>query len=318
MKAPDISVVICFFGDYCNFAQQCLSSLVAQEFKDFEVVLILDGPTRFRSQLYNDLKSSGLNFTFIENPKNLSLLQSRSRAASRANGTYLAFLDHDDTYPPNFLAELHQTAQVMHADVVECPIFEYEIDGTLSRSRRFRTDKLRTDEEILLCYLIGRSANNLVTKLVRKAVWDRSCGELMADLKNAYVNYAEDILFTVSVYKHARVYATTSDTHYNYIKRPSSSVNPHSLDVVRNSASQLQVVLDYVERNSQYLLAPDAIAAFFRREAAWGLDHLDRRLTHIASRTRLSPHSVHQCRQRIAAMRKRYLEKYLRPSPAKT
>lgn len=317
MHVPEISVIICFFGDYCDFGQKCLASLASQQFSNFEVVVNLDGPTRFRAQLYADLRASGLRFTFIENSKNLGLLQSRSRAASRANGTYLAFLDHDDTYPPNYLAELHGTAQVMHADVVECPIFEYEIDGTVSRSRRFRTDKLRTDEEILRCYFIGRSANNLVTKLVRKAVWDQGCGELMADLKDAYVNYAEDILFTVSVYKHARVYATTSDTHYNYIKRPSSSVNPHSLDVVRNSAIQLQVVLDYVERKFPALLAPDVVAAFFRREAAWALNHLDHRLIHIASSTRLAPHSFHQCRQRIATMRKRYLEKYLRPGLAR-
>lgn len=314
MNAPAISVIICFFGDYCDFGQKCLASLMAQQFRNFEVVVILDGPSRFRSQLYADLRASGLNFTFIENPKNLSLLQSRSRAAARAKGTYLAFLDHDDTYPRNFLAELHQTAEAAQADIVECPIFEFEIDGMVSRSRRFRTDKLRTGEDILLCYFIGRSANNLVTKLVRKAVWAQGCGELIADLKDAYVNYAEDILFTVSIYKHARIYATTSDTHYNYIKRPSSSVNPHSLDVVRNSANQLQVVLDYVERNFAALLAPDVVAAFYRREAAWALNHLDHRLTHIASRARLNPHSVHQCRQRIATIRKRYLEKYLRPA----
>jgi glycosyltransferase involved in cell wall biosynthesis len=305
-----ISVVISFFGDYCEFGEKCLASLVKQEFTDFEVIMILDGPTRFRSRVYHDLHKSGLRFKFIENTRNLGLLQSRAKAGSRASGTYMAFLDHDDTYPANFLKELHRTATEAGADVVECPIFEYEVDGTIGRSRRFGRTRSRLGHEILLAYLLGRSANNLVTKLIRRSVWDAGCRDLLSDLGQAYVNYAEDILFTVNVFNNARVYATTSRTHYNYIKRPSSSVNPHSLDVVMSSAEQLRIVLGHIERCFGGSVASEATSRFYLREATWALDHLERRLANIAARVRLNPSSVHACKNRIAALRKRYVERF--------
>jgi glycosyltransferase involved in cell wall biosynthesis len=87
-----------------NDLKRCLDSVVAQTFRDFEVLVCDDGSTDATAELVSLYKGSlNLTYHWAENfggparPRNLGLRLAR--------GTYVALLDSDDWWAPRKLAE---------------------------------------------------------------------------------------------------------------------------------------------------------------------------------------------------------------------
>lgn len=275
---PEISVIISFYGDYCNFGSDCLASLVRQELQNFEIVFIQDGPTEFQGQLQKDLLGSGLNFVYLINSSNVGALESRIRASREALGRYIAFLDHDDAYSDNFLSQMHLAAKEYGVDVVECGINIVAEDGGKELFRRFECGDSRFGRDIVIQYLRGFSHNNLWNKLIVKDRFDAASSELCQDMSTMGWNFFEDLLLVVVLYKNSGSYATTCDTHYNYVQRSGSNANPVEIEKIVTAIRQIVLIADYVNQKLSATSTVRDLRLFHERETRWGLDHMRRRL----------------------------------------
>ena len=116
---PEISVVVPLFNAE-KFIGECLESLRAQTFRDFEVVVVDDCSTdsscaiveRYAQKFGGRLKFFGMekNSGGGATPRNKGLKFSR--------GEYVFFVDGDDLLTPTALEELHSAAKNFSADVV--------------------------------------------------------------------------------------------------------------------------------------------------------------------------------------------------------
>lgn len=120
---PEISVLIPIYNVE-SYLEECLDSLRAQTFRDFEAICINDGSTdgsRDIIQKYLDLDS---RFKVIDKP-NSGYGASMNLGLEQATGTYLAILESDDKFEPNALEFLYQTATQHEAEVVKADFWLY-------------------------------------------------------------------------------------------------------------------------------------------------------------------------------------------------
>lgn len=88
------------------FLRNCFNSILAQDFTDFEVVVIDDGSTDGSSEILKDYASKDPRI-HVYHFDNAGVSYSRRRGIALASGEYIVFVDSDDTINPNLLSNLY-------------------------------------------------------------------------------------------------------------------------------------------------------------------------------------------------------------------
>ena len=120
---PEISIVLPVYN-VAGYIDQCMESVVAQTYPDFEAILVNDGSTDDSAAKCAEWVSRDPRIRFIDKP-NGGVSSARNRGIEEARGTYLAFVDPDDWLDERYLETLHTRAVQTGADFVECDIWRY-------------------------------------------------------------------------------------------------------------------------------------------------------------------------------------------------
>ena len=133
MNAPKISVIIPLYNSE-KYIRQCLVSVLASKFTDYELLVVDDHSTdnslaevkkllphfNGRMKILSTEKNSGGSGV----PRNVGI--------ENAAGKYVTFIDHDDIILPDALELFYNTAEIYNADVVHAEryfIFMREFNG---------------------------------------------------------------------------------------------------------------------------------------------------------------------------------------------
>lgn len=101
---PRFSVVIPLYNK-AAYIQKTLDSVLAQEFTDFEVIVVDDGSTDNGGKIIKSVKDSRINYFYQENQ---GVSKARNKAIELASGEYLALLDADDLWNTHHLKIIDQ------------------------------------------------------------------------------------------------------------------------------------------------------------------------------------------------------------------
>ena len=108
--------------------RQAVDSLKAQNYRNYEVILVDDGSPSAEAQAL--LKTLETEFAArrwrIIRQENQYMWRARNNAARQARGDYLAFMDDDNIATPHWLARAMQVAQRTHADMVTSTMTLFE------------------------------------------------------------------------------------------------------------------------------------------------------------------------------------------------
>lgn len=125
---PVVSVIVPVF-DVAAYVGGAIQSLLDQTLADFEAIIVDDGST--------DDSASRAMAAFGDDPRfrliaqgNRGLSGARNRGLSVARGRYVAFLDADDSYAPEFLQTLVGMIERDGTDWAACAIELIYADGT--------------------------------------------------------------------------------------------------------------------------------------------------------------------------------------------
>ena len=99
-KHPTVSVVIATYN-YGRFLSEAIDSVLAQTFKDFEVIVVDDGSTDNTSEVIL-IYLSRHNFHYIKK-ENGGQASAKNRGIDESKGEFIAFLDADDVWFPTKL-----------------------------------------------------------------------------------------------------------------------------------------------------------------------------------------------------------------------
>src|SRR5690349_23996482 len=93
MNDPAISVLLPVHNG-APFLRKSIDSVLSQSFPDFELIIINDGSTDESAQIilsYNDER-----IRYVENERNIGLIESLNKGIELAKGQYIARMDADD------------------------------------------------------------------------------------------------------------------------------------------------------------------------------------------------------------------------------
>ena len=107
---------------------ECLDSVLAQTFKDMEIICVNDGSPDNCLSILEEYQKKDSRIRII-NKENQGLAAARNTGIENARGEYIAFLDSDDKVAPDFLEKLY--AHITEADCVEVGVKYFKNDEEL-------------------------------------------------------------------------------------------------------------------------------------------------------------------------------------------
>lgn len=140
---PFVSVIVPIYNVE-RYVGECVSSLRAQTFSDFEVVCVDDGSTDSSARVARTAAAGDGRFLFVER-ENGGLSAARNTGLDHATGEYACFLDSDDAYAPDALARLASTASALDVDVLD---FTAHTFYETRRARRLREENFEDRADI--------------------------------------------------------------------------------------------------------------------------------------------------------------------------
>lgn len=114
MKKTFVSVVVPVYNVE-PFLPECVESILAQTWQNYEVILVDDGSTDSSGKMCDDYARKNTRVRVIHK-KNGGLSSARNAGIDIALGNYIAFVDSDDAVHPDYLKVLVEIAEGLDAD----------------------------------------------------------------------------------------------------------------------------------------------------------------------------------------------------------
>ncbi len=108
MTHPPRVTVVTIFLNAQAYLREAIDSVLAQDFTDFELIMVDDGSTDRSTRIARDyVKRHPGRCSYMEHPghANRGTSASRNAGIARARGEYVAFIDADDAWKPEKLRE---------------------------------------------------------------------------------------------------------------------------------------------------------------------------------------------------------------------
>lgn len=126
---PTISVIIPVYNA-AKTLNRCLNSIIAQDFKDFEVLLVDDGSTDDSGKICDEYRFKDERVK-VFHKKNGGASSARNVGLDNAEGDYIVFSDADDYVESNWLSEFERNNK--DVDIVISSFFMHHVSyGTKS------------------------------------------------------------------------------------------------------------------------------------------------------------------------------------------
>ena len=163
-----VSVIIPAFNAE-RFIQEALESVFQQTFRDVEVVVVNDGSTDGTCQAVQPYLS---RIVYVEQ-ENKKLPTARNAGAAASSGEYLAFLDADDCFLPEKLAQQVAYLDAHPAVGLVASGYDYvDADGSFLR----RVESWRQGDQITLLSLLRGGLTAVHAVLMRREWFERVGG----------------------------------------------------------------------------------------------------------------------------------------------
>lgn len=216
-----------------EYLSDCMNSVLTQNFRDYEVVLVDDGSTD---------NSGTLCDSYTQDPRvrvihkdNEGLLQARRTGIAQAKGEFCIFLDSDDAMAAGTLERIDNRLRETEADILifnMALIYNDDFSAPKLCNPVFSEDRVFTGEqekrEIYEKLLYGFALNNLVLKVIRTPLVQGDDTDYAA-MKNT--SMGEDLMQSFYPITKAKSIAYTGACCYYY--RQNNTSMTHFVDPAR-------------------------------------------------------------------------------------
>ena len=121
MKTPFFSIILPVYNAK-NYISETLKSILDQEFKNYELLVIDDGSTDGSSDLVRKLTDGYSNIKYFRK-ENGGICDARNYGLEKAIGKYIMFCDHDDLMLNGVLSEVYSVLKKTNTNILK---FSYE------------------------------------------------------------------------------------------------------------------------------------------------------------------------------------------------
>lgn len=249
MKNKLISIIVPVYNCEC-YLHSCVDSILAQTYKDLEIILVNDGSEDCSGQICDEYALKDKRIKVIHK-QNGGQQEARNEGIAVAQGELIGFVDSDDWIEPQMYEKLFNAMN--DADLITSGIIKHDQDGNI---KEIWTDPLPEDvytgkEKMEFVFdnlflfrdynrgrVIGGICNNMVCKLFRSSI-----AKKIYQTANIYLKYEEDAVFCFLYTLQCKKIIITHESYYHY---------RYNADSISNKASS-----GFWERRNQYYVAID-------------------------------------------------------------
>lgn len=191
MTDPLVSIIVPVYNveDYIS---ECIESIQKQTYRNLQIILVDDGSTDRSSILCDEYAKQDRRIKVIHQP-NSGLVMARKRGLECVEGTYVGFVDGDDSIDSNMYQSLVNELEASGADFVDSGLWEKgiklvaKVQGLINISQK--DEKIKFLETVLepgnlvypsTCTKIFRA--ELITKCYMQIAEDNQIGEDLINL----------------------------------------------------------------------------------------------------------------------------------------
>lgn len=253
-STPAVSIIIPVYNVE-KYLRQCLDSVLAQTFTDWECILVNDGSSDDSGAICDEYSRKDPRLRVIHQP-NRGVSAARNKALKEAKGEWVAYVDADDSITPIYLQTFIDVQKEHDADMVITGVDMIAQNVT----RKHLTDKVYKEGEIheFVIYarhwgVLGIPWNKFYSgRLIRKhhVLFDESLWSY------------EDEVFVINYLKYAKKVVVYSAITYNHYIREENSLSQKYIpldlhykiaDILYQSGMQLPNEEAYIEHlNANY------------------------------------------------------------------
>lgn len=208
-----------------SYLEECIDSILAQDYEALEVLIINDGSTDNTAEVCERLCGQHGCLRVITLP-DLGVSVARNRGLEQAQGGYVMFVDADDRLCPGVLKSLHRLLLRTGSDMAGCAFAQW---GSSAEWERLRTGKEMPEEltggnagkiydsDGYLKENILRGNTRCWSKLYRR--------ELIGQVRfREGLTIGEDMLFLVELLPRMRQAVETAYPGYGYYQNPAGAM----------------------------------------------------------------------------------------------
>ena len=203
-----------------KYIDRCLKSIVEQNYKNYEVIIVNDGTKDNSVEIIEKYTKKNDNFK-LYNKENGGLSDARNYGLKYVTGDYLLFIDSDDYINKDLLNELNNLLQEKEYDLVKFKIRLVDDNGNFIRNEK----GLETSKEI--------SLNDIFSEEFCEPAWTY-CYNVnfwkINDFKYIKGKIHEDFGLTPEIIMRARSFYYLNYYGYNYVQRENSIMTTKSVE----------------------------------------------------------------------------------------
>lgn len=247
MDQKTVSLIIPVYN-VRDYLRKCLDSVVAQTYKELEVIIVNDGSPDDSLEIALEYTAKYPNFRCYT-IENRGLGGARNYGMEQATGDYILFLDSDDYIAENCVEVMVHAAQRENSDIVACNCYDVREDGSVLLDYRNiyqnATTNLMQEPELLFNRICA------CFKLFKR--------DLLKGFSFVSRVWYEDMRLIPKLYLHAQKITYVDDSLYYYVQREGSIMN--NANCIRNLEiiQAFDEMLGYYKAQGAYETYKDAL-----------------------------------------------------------
>jgi glycosyltransferase involved in cell wall biosynthesis len=195
-----------------KYITECITSILNQDFTDFELILVNDGSTDNSLEKCKFFEFLDKRIFIVDQP-NAGVSAARNAGIKLAQGKYIGFIDSDDTIEKDMFSTLVNNAETHQADISVVRMKTIMPNKTLTVLEEENALIFNHNEALIKCLRgeFDRSANNKIY-----------LAEIAKNIQfKGTIN--EDILFVTKAFVNSKKVVLQNKMLYNYIVRDNSA-----------------------------------------------------------------------------------------------
>ncbi|MEG0523166.1 MAG: glycosyltransferase [Erysipelotrichaceae bacterium] len=233
-----ISIIVPVYNVGC-YLNRCVDSILAQTYKNIEIILIDDGSTDNSGEICDDY-SKKYDIVKTVHKENGGVAKARNQGITLATGDYIGFVDGDDYIGNEMYSFLYNNLIKNNADISICSYYEVYGNKTIRKNNNDVKFVMNTKETEIMLFTDGNFESGVWDKLFAKKALKNS-------FFNTNVNYGEELQFLFNCIENAQVIVYESKPHYYYFQREDSVT--HVLEVNEGPIQSIKYLLMYLKEN---------------------------------------------------------------------
>lgn len=245
-----ISVIVPFYNGE-KYLKECIDSILNQDYKKLEILLVNDGSKDITINLLREYEEKDKRVILI-NQKNAGVSSARNSALDKATGKYICLIDQDDYIDKDYISYFYKLIKENNADIALTPM-PYK---TNENNKLKKQDIIKDNIEI---WSGDKATEEMLYYNLVIAPWNKMISKEIIDQYQIRFNPSffggEGFSFSIDCFQRSKKVVIGHRKVYNYrVDNPNSGMTKFNMKVIDSSIESQKYIKENLVNKSEKLL----------------------------------------------------------------